>query len=256
MTLTDLHCHILPGIDDGAASPDESIKMLAREFRGGVRRIALTSHFDCEKENVRAFLDKRQKAFEDLKEELGAYPDLKSELELKPAAEVMYSPNLVFEELSELCIEGTSSILIELPVRRRPYNLAETLFGLQKRGFDPIIAHVERYGYLMSEPAAIHKMVNNGIFFQINAGVLLDKGRTAAFCMDLIDWELVQIVASDAHGAEERRPNLDQGVESIRKKLGEDCISRIVEYSNKLFAGEYPETPDPYCPKKVFGRWR
>lgn len=256
MSFTDLHSHILPGMDDGARDPAESAKMLRAELEMGVERIALTSHFRIDRESPEAFADRRERAWEALMAELENNEKTACAPVLKKAAEVTYFPGLVESDLSKLCIEGTKTVLVELPMGAEPFRFDETICGLRLRGYDPILAHIERCDKLISDPSRIYELVENGVYIQINAGTLLSRGRSAAFCLDLIRWGLVHVIASDAHGPESRAPNLGRAVEYIEKKLGKGAYDALEAVSAGLFAGESPEAPYPYCPRKVLGRWR
>ena len=104
--MTDLHCHILPGIDDGAKDTAVSLELLHREYEDGVRNIAFTSHFNSERTTVDAFTAKRQAAFEQLTAALEGQP---MQFDFKLGAEVFFSPGLCELDTRALCM-GTPLI--------------------------------------------------------------------------------------------------------------------------------------------------
>ena len=108
--MTDLHCHILPGMDDGAKDTAVSLELLRREYEDGVRNIAFTSHFNSERTTVEAFTEKRQTAFEQLTAALEGQP---MQFDFKLGAEVFFSPGLCELDTRALCMGDTAYLLLE-----------------------------------------------------------------------------------------------------------------------------------------------
>lgn len=256
MMLTDLHCHLLPGVDDGPPNIEEALDLLEFEIEEGVGRIALTGHFDCEKETIDHYLDRARIAADKLRDRIEDRPDLRSKVELKLAAEVRYSPRLIDIDTRKLCIDGTDYLLLELPFGAKPFQLYETICGLQMHGCSIIFAHVERYGYLMNDPTMLYKWIDEGSYAQANASSVYRGDRLASHILKLIDWDLIQIIASDAHGTVHRKPDLKKGLEAVERRLGEDVLDRLMNNAEDVFCGETLDVPDIYCPRKVFGKWR
>ena len=140
--MTDLHCHILPGIDDGAKDTAVSLELLRREYEDGVRNIAFTSHFNSERTTVEAFTAKRQAAFEQLTAALEGQP---MQFDFKLGAEVFFSPGLCELDTRALCMGDTAYLLLEFPTTHKPHFIRQTLYQLQQQGIVPLIAHIERY---------------------------------------------------------------------------------------------------------------
>lgn len=251
--MTDLHCHLLTGIDDGARDCAESLTLLSAEREDGVERIALTSHYNPEAEAPEAFIRRREAAFSALSQSL-AEAGVPAP-ECKCGAEVMFSPLLGRMDAEALCIEGTRVLLLELPVTHRPYFLDETLFALQEQGITPLLAHVERYSFVMEDPGILYDWTAAGILSQVNAGTLI-RARHGSLLWRLLDANLVQIIASDAHSPAHRPPNLAAGLNQIRLRLGEKTAGRIEENSDLLFSGREVHAADIYLPRRIFGFWR
>ena len=140
--MTDLHCHILPGMDDGAKDTAVSLELLRREYEDGVRNIAFTSHFNSERTTVEAFTEKRQTAFEQLTAALEGQP---MQFDFKLGAEVFFSPGLCELDTRALCMGDTAYLLLEFPTTHKPHFIRQTLYNLQQQGIVPLIAHIERY---------------------------------------------------------------------------------------------------------------
>ena len=110
ITLTDLHTHILPGIDDGARNLEASLEILRRQKENGVERVALTSHFYPLREELQDYLDKRQRAYEEL---MSAW-DAETMPQLRLGAEVHYSPSIVEMDLRSIALAQSDYLLIIL----------------------------------------------------------------------------------------------------------------------------------------------
>lgn len=248
--MTDLHCHILPGMDDGAKDVSESLMLLRREYEDGVRNIALTSHFNSKRISVEDFLEQRSCAFEKLRE---ALKDEDMQFEFKLGAEVFFTPELCDLNANTLCMGDTSFILIEFPTTHRPHFIRETFRSLNEQGIYPIIAHVERYPFMMDNPQFLYELVAAGAYTQINAGALLKKSMTKQL-LNLIKWDLVHVISTDAHSLDKRPPQMAAAMKLIASKLGKDAAEQIRINGEGLFHDQELDCV-PHCPKKFLGRW-
>ena len=233
--LTDLHCHILPGIDDGSKSVEMSVQMVQKEYEDGVRRIALTSHFDGNSGNLDAFLIARKDAFESLKEALQQSDFPMDEIKFKLGAEVMFSPKLLEYDVSPLCLEGTKVLLIELPTMYKPYYLTETMYSLLGRGYQLLLAHVERYDYLMNDLDLLTEWVENGILVQANSRSFIEKTEYRKQLLKMIKQGMIHVIASDAHNMEHRKPTLLEGHEVVSKKCKRTEVEKMIVTAKELF---------------------
>lgn len=250
--MTELHTHILPAVDDGARNLEEALELLALERRQGTERIAMTSHFRPEQMELGEFLDRRAESASSVREALGNGRDCPI---LKTGSEIYFTPRLPELELSELCLEGTELLLVELPTGMKPRFFTETLEELQAQGFVTLIAHAERYGYVLDNPGLLAEWTELGAYIQINASSLIRGDARAELCLKLIKWGLAHVISSDAHSIDRRPPNLAQGLAAVRKRLGAETALRLEETARCLFDGGVPELPVPHVPRKFFGRW-
>ena len=243
--MTDLHTHILPGMDDGPKTLADAMALVERAAIQGVDHIALTSHFHCENESVEAYLARREIAFSALREVCPR------ELSLKRGCEVYFSPRLLTENVEALCLEGTKVLLLELPVLQKPAFLREVLTALSQKGITPLIAHVERYQYVAQDPVILADWVELGALIQVNAQSVLDGG----LARKLIKWGLCLVVASDAHLIRHRPVNLRPALDMVAKALGTEKARELEVNAADLFSGR-AVVPGPYrMPKKVMGFW-
>ena len=204
--MTDLHCHILPGMDDGAKDTAVSLELLRREYEDGVRNIAFTSHFNSERTTVEAFTAKRQAAFEQLTAALEGQP---MQFDFKLGAEVFFSPGLCELDTRALCMGDTAYLLLEFPTTHKPHFIRQTLYNLQQQGIVPLIAHIERYPYVLEDPTLLYDWVAAGAYAQINAGALLEPKLCKKLCK-FIQWGLVHVISTDTHSPDKRPPRMAQ----------------------------------------------
>lgn len=245
--MTDLHTHILHGMDDGAKELTSALAMLELEYRQGVRNVALTSHYHCETEEAAAFLTRRDQAFLTLS---AAVP---TGMTLKRGCEVFFSPMLASIDARSLCLEGTNYLLLELPILQKPAFLREVLTGLQAKGIVPLIAHVERYAYVRKDPTLLLDWIGLGAQIQVNAVSLRSRGNE--FVLKLIKWGLVQVLASDAHSVSHRPPDLRQGLDIVSRRLGPEYARALERNAAMIFDGRNLPAPQVRVPRKVLGFW-
>ena len=223
MPVLDLHSHVLPGIDDGSPDVETSLEMLRLSAQQGVEAMVATPHFYAWRNRVERFLRRRQRAFEQLAPHLlPGLPDLYL------GAEVAFFEGISEAEmLEELTLEGTNVLLLELPFR--PWSgrdLDEVEALIERRDFQVVLAHLERYTMFSENRSLLLELMDMPLQVQINAESLLSwRGRGR-----LLKWfrnDQAHLLGSDCHGVEHRVPNLGQGREILRKKLGQDILDRI-----------------------------
>lgn len=247
--LYDLHCHLLPGIDDGAKTPEISMALIEKEVRDGAKGLCFTPHFYYERTALDDFVKAREKAFFVMTERVR---NEGVQIDMKCGAEVYFTQALPSLDLRQLAIEGTDYILIELPTSHRPHGVGKVLFEIEQQGYIPILAHVERYDYLENDPTVLYDWVRGGALAQINAASLLRSGRSAAMVRKYIKWNLVHLVCSDAHSPEHRPVNLRDGLDTL------DAPTRklLARNAKKIYRGDIPDMScEPLKPKKFLGRW-
>ena len=252
--MTDLHCHILPGIDDGAKDVSISMELLRREYNDGVRNISFTSHFNSERTTVEAFLAKRAHAYETLTQALNEQPE-KMDFRFKLGSEVYFSPKLCELDAKSLCMGDTSYMLIEFPTTHKPHFIRQTFEQLQEQGILPLIAHIERYPYVLNDPTLLYDWVAAGAYAQINASSLLDDAKLRKKLCKFISWDLVHVISTDTHSPDKRPPRMAEAVAELEKALGADVASRIIRNGDELFDDQELDVFSPHKPKKFLNHW-
>ncbi len=234
--MTDLHTHILPGMDDGARDVHMSISMLRMQWEQGVSTVALTPHFYSDRENVDQFLRRRDAALQGLQAALEQLPPQERETlpRLVLGAEVAWRSDLVeCEQLSELCIGQTKNLLLELPFTPWSDRLFDQIYDLMScAGVTPIIAHLDRYLGLQ-RPRYIQEVLELGVPIQISAEILFHpfvRGKA----LKMLRCNQAHLLVSDCHDTNDRAPNLYKGMEIVRRKLGEQRTQELIRCADEL----------------------
>ncbi|MGQ9475760.1 MAG: tyrosine-protein phosphatase [Actinomycetota bacterium] len=242
MSFLDIHSHILPGIDDGAADEDEFLAMAQVALRGGTVTMVATPHWDLEEmptpgESVPALVGECRKKLE----------SRGLRLELLPGVEVRLNAGLYRlaeegEAVRGLTLAGNGKyLLVDLPLSDVPLGAEETLFRLQLHGYVPILSHPERNRLLLDDPARLRGLVDRGVELQVNSGSLLGTyGRAARrAAAALLREGLARLMASDAHHATERGPDLSTAWEITRDLVGRAAADALLrENPRAVLAGE------------------
>ena len=237
--MTDLHTHILPGIDDGAHSAEESLSLLRAERDSGVTAVMLTPHYFPEAETPDNFLRRRADAYETLQRKLDTL-DMSERASLPTlhlSAEVAWGPNIcVWPDLDRLCCpSGGQYLLLELPSMPWDSALIRKLYDLMSRtGLIPILAHIDRY--LSTQPKEIiNELLGMGLPAQISADTLL-HAATRHSAMQLIRQNRVQFIVSDCHKIPERAPRIGDAAAVLRFRLGNQCAETFLKQSDEFLA--------------------
>jgi len=230
--MTDAHTHLLPCLDDGSRSVEESLSLLAELKKQGVSRVIATPHFYAEENNPERFLRKRQQAFERLVE---AEPDVNEIMRL--GAEVRYYRGIGKTEcLRDFAIQGTEFLLVEMPFIDWPESVtAEVLEIAREQRLTVILAHVDRY-LTKQNIALLDELSEEGVLFQANADSFTDRKRQKKM-LSLLAQRKIRFIGSDCHNMNHRPPNIAPALSVIEKKLGADTVAWL-EHNSHLFFRE------------------
>lgn len=221
--IIDFHSHILPGVDDGSETVQESIAMLQMEAAQGVQHVIATPHFYAWHESPEVFLEKRQQAEGELRKAMADREDLPR---LTMGAEVSFFRGISeWEVLEQLTIPEKNCILIEMPPAPWPeawFRELEQIFC--KRGITPIIAHIDRYISPFRTYRIPERLAKLPVLVQANAEFLLSR-RTRWLALRLFRRNQIHLLGSDCHDLTSRPPNLGTAVAVLERHLGEqNCM--------------------------------
>ena len=195
--VTDFHSHLIPGIDDGSKSMEDSIAMIRRFRELGYKNLITTPHVmsDFYKNDAKSILGGLNKVNEVLQKQ-------RIDIHLTAAAE--YYLDEAFEakiDSGELLTFGNNYVLFELPFFAEPPNFAEVIFQLQTNGYKPILAHPERYGYWYNDFDKYTELKDKGVYLQLNVLSLIGhySPETKKIAEKMVDQNLVSFLGSDCH---------------------------------------------------------
>ena len=225
--IIDFHSHVLPGIDDGSHSLEESIAMLRMEAEQGVSHVIATPHFYPRHDTPEDFLRKRREAEDLLREEMKKHSDLPA---LSVGAEVYYFPGISNSEvMAELTIDHKKCILIEMPTPPWTDAMYRELEGLYtKQGLIPIVAHVDRYIGRFRTFGIPQRLAELPVLVQANAEFFLQKS-TASMAFRMLKQNSIHLLGSDCHNLDSRKPNLRAALELIERRMGSAPLAAIQE---------------------------
>ncbi len=225
--IIDIHCHILPGVDDGSDSFEMSMQMLKRAADDGISGMILTPHNKP---------GHRHMHFSQMMSEINKLRKIMTEenikIELYPGSELYYRSGIREEIAHDKTgiLAGSRYTLVEFnPMADYDY-IRNGIYSLLTGGYYPILAHVERYRNVCAAKYGTEDLIEMGCYIQVNAGSIMGKSGSKArrFVKKLLKQRQVHFVATDAHDLKKRPPGLSDCADYIRKKYGED-------YSIKLF---------------------
>jgi protein-tyrosine phosphatase len=240
----DLHCHLLPGIDDGPATMAESLALAADLAADGVRSAAATPHVHPGHPGV------VRDELPDRRAELQRAIDAEGiELQVLPGGEVdlAYGLELGDDELRGLTLGGNGrDLLVETPYGPVSDLFEEQLFSMSLRGFRLLLAHPERNGAFQENPERLAGVVARGVLLQVTADALLGSPRrsgSARSAAELVERGLTSVLASDSHGGHVAREPLSGGLRAAQELVGPDARVLVEDAPAAILAGQ--PLPDP-----------
>jgi protein-tyrosine phosphatase len=255
--MIDLHCHILPNVDDGPQTLAESIEMAKLAVKEGITTIIATPHHRNEKyENHHQTIFRKVEEFNSV---------LKKE-NMNLSVQVGQEPR-IFGELIEALETGEVGpinhqgkgkyVLVELPSGHVPRYTSQLLFDMQLKGYIPVIVHPERNQEIIENPEVLYQLVKKGALTQVTASSVTGYfGKTIKkFTHQLIEANLTHFIASDAHNTSSRSFKIVEAYETIGKQFGNDLVYLYRENAELLVKGltVYKEAPERVKKKKILG---
>ncbi len=244
--MVDIHCHILPGMDDGADTMETSVQMAEMAIADGITHVVGTphanSHFKFEPEIIRQRRDELQAA-------------VGNRLNLATGCDF----HLSFENLQDLeknpqkyTINQKNYLLVEFADFSIPPSMDDTMHHLHLIGLSPIITHPERNAMLRTKPERMYRWLHQGSYMQITAQSLLGRfGSAAQKCAEQwLDEDRVHFIASDAHNLKSRPLQLRAAFDAVAGHRGEQVANALFR-DNPLAAFEgrsLPYEPEPANP--------
>ena len=239
--MIDLHCHMLPGIDDGPKTMAISLDMARYAVEQGIQRSVMTPHiqpgsYDNDIHSIRSAYQGFKQALEQ-----AAIP-----LQIEMAAEVRVCAELPFL-ISQRKVpflgkwQDMQVILLEFPHDHLPLGADKLINWLLDRNILPLIAHPERNQAIIRQPDMVRPFVEMGCLLQLTAGSITglfgeDSQKCALF---YLEQGLVTIIATDAHNLHKRQPNLKAARQFLLPNFGEECVNNMMSVNPaRILAGQ------------------
>jgi protein-tyrosine phosphatase len=241
--MVDIHCHILPGLDDGAESLETALEMAEIAIADGISHVVGTPHANAEfpfrPELVRQRRDEIQVRVGD---RLKLATGCDFHLNFENLQDVHLSP-------SKYTINHKDYLLIEFADFAIPPTIDDMLHRLQLAQLNPIITHPERNGLIRAQPEKLRRWIRQGCYVQVTAQSLLGRfGQDTRRLVEAwLDEGMIHFFASDAHNVKSRPPRLREAYEIVAKRRGEE-VARALFDDNPLAAFE--GRPLPYVPEQ------
>ncbi len=217
--MIDLHCHLLPGVDDGAKDLATALDMARRACAEGITTTVCTPHilpavYENEGPDIQAAVTSLQEALS-----LAGIP-----LQLLSGADVHMVPDIVsgLKQGRILTLAGSRYLLLEPPHHVMPPQFDDCIFGLQSAGYVAILTHPERLSWIEPQYALIRRMVTKGLWIQLTAGSLTGRfGKRPRYWAErMLDEGLCHVIATDAHNISTRPPHLAGAKALVEQRLG------------------------------------
>lgn len=225
--MIDLHCHLLPGVDDGAGSLAESVEMAKMMVADGVSIVACTPHimpgvYNNAGKDIRVKVSELQRVLDT--EGIA--------LALVVGADVHVAPDLVhsIQSGAAVTLHDSRYVLIEPPHHVAPPRMEDMFFGLMAAGYCPILTHPERLSWIDRQYGLIQRLSRAGVWMQLTSGSLLGAfgQRPKHWALRMLDEGMCHVLATDAHNTKRRPPTLRAGFEAAAARVGIDEATNMV----------------------------
>jgi len=253
--MIDIHCHILPGLDDGAQTNEEALQMALAAESEGITHILATPHH-----KNRTYNNPKSVSLEAAQELNAFFQSEGLSLQILPGQEAR-----IFGEVLEdyhngeiLTVNDNGKyLLVEFPSNHVPRYTERLFFDLQVAGITPVIVHPERNSEIIQTPEIIYNLVNGGALTQVTAASLIGKfgKKISQFSHQLVEHGLTHLLASDAHNTTTRGFCLREAYEMLGDTYGDSLRLEFEENAGHLIHGEnlYVNPPERIKQKKFLG---
>lgn len=233
--MIDFHSHILPNIDDGSRSMEESINLIREATEAGFAGIISTSHYlqdyyECDEQE-------RRKLLEDIDDEA---PKLSNNIgmqmpKLYLGSEIYITTDMInlLEEKKASTINNTKYVLFELPMNSRPLFVKDVVYKLIEDGYRPIIAHPERYSYVKEDIGFVKELKDMGALFQSNYGSIIGMyGNSAKKTVKkLLKENLISFLGSDVHKTGQIYPKIPKILKKLNRWIPSDMVQNLTTFN-------------------------
>ena len=231
--MIDIHTHILPNIDDGARSIEETFNLIKEAKSVGFEAIVSTSHY------MEGYYETDAPEREVWVNAI--YENLKAkniDVELYLGNEIYMSENMIklLEEGKASTINDTSYVLFEMPLNAEPLNLYDSIYEMMQYKIVPILAHPERYTFVQKEPELIYDLIQKGVLMQANYGSIAGQyGEKAKIIVKkFFENNMIHMLGSDVHRQNTVYPKIPEILSELSELIGEEKLKELTTTNPRL----------------------
>lgn len=249
-----MHCHIIPGVDDGSADMKDSLNMAKKAVEAGITHLFATPHHLNER-----YVNVKDNIIDHVFELNECLQQENIPLTIHPGQELRIHRDLfvTLEKGEVLTLDNNGKyLLLELPSGHVPTYTQEMIYELLLKGITPIIVHPERNKELIKNPNLLFKLVKEGALTQVTSGSIIGLfGKNVkSFSKKILEYNLAHFIATDAHNVGSRGFSLQEAYETITKMYGIDRTFYFKENAEQLIKGQSPSIERPVPIKmKILG---
>lgn len=231
--MIDFHTHILPQIDDGSKSVEETFNLIKEAEKAGFDKIISTSHYmedyyEIENKERKVWIEAINKKLEENNRNIRIYL----------GSEIYLTDNIIkiLEDQKAATINNTSYVLFEMPLNSKPLNLYDMLFEMLKAKLVPILAHPERYSFIQKEPEMIYDLIEKGVLMQCNFGSFIGQYGTKAeiIAKSMLMNNMIHLLGSDVHKQNTVYTRINEALYEIEKITGKINLNILTEINPEL----------------------
>ena len=231
--MIDVHSHILPNIDDGSRSIDETFNLIKEAKEAGFEGIICTSHY---MENYyETDRPEREVWINAIDENL---KNKNIEMNLYLGNEIYMSDNIIklLEDGKATTMNDTSYVLFELPLNVEPMNLYDMVYEMQQYKIVPILAHPERYSFVQTDPELIYDLIDKGVLMQANYGSIVGQyGKKAQMIVQkFLENNMIHMLGTDAHRQNTIYPKIPEILVELKSLIGEEKLNELTTINPEL----------------------
>ena len=231
--MIDFHTHILPNIDDGSRSIEETFNLIKEAKNVGFEAIISTSHYIEEYYETNA--PEREVWINAIYENLQAK---NIDINLYLGNEIYLSENIIklLEEGKASTINDTSYVLFEMPLNAEPMNLYDVIYEMMQYKLVPILAHPERYSFVQKEPELIYDLIEKGVLMQANFGSILGiYGEKAQMIVrKFFESNMIHFLGTDVHRQNSIYPKVPEALVEITRIIGDEKVKELTKINPRL----------------------
>lgn len=231
--MIDVHSHILPNIDDGSRSIDETFNLIREAKEAGFEGIICTSHY---MENYyETDRPEREVWINAIHENL---KNKNIEMNLYLGNEIYMSDNIIklLEDGKATTMNDTSYVLFELPLNVEPMNLYDMVYEMQQYKIVPILAHPERYSFVQTDPELIYDLIDKGVLMQANYGSIVGQygKKTQMIVQKFLENNMIHMLGTDAHRQNTIYPKIPEILVELKSLIGEEKLNELTTINPEL----------------------